>query len=303
MRKRRTERALQRAAEMLVDSPQGTSVADDDERSMDCASVLSSGSVVHGNESETSFKLVDCFLWNLAQQQKQNLARDSGWKLWTQQLTSAVGSSAAESKLPSFDARSFNHAKLKTSDLSQLKFWWQKGHLKNFFGKTEDVPGVGHHLSISNASSFRLRVNVAEDTKVSAEVADAPMSEIAGCIYAKVIRSFEDIGYREAREAKRFLGVSNWWKLLATKLRASEIGLKVDAEAPRGQWAEYGKEVIDACFGVKSPNTLIKRYCSVNSFVEWCADEHDSDWLPLDERLAAGVVVCAAPSSDTSSTD
>ena len=49
--------------------------------------------------------------------------------------------------------------------------------------------------------------------------------------------------------------------------------------------AEYGKEVVDAFFGVKSPNTLLKRYYSVNSFVEWCMLEMDSAWLPLDEKL------------------
>ncbi len=192
--------------------------------------------------------------------------------------------SAAERKLPVFDVRTFNHAKLQTSDLSQLKFPWERGLLKNIFGKSEDVPGVDHHLSISNSSNFKVRMNVAEDAKVSAEVADAPKYEARRCIYAKVVRSAEDIGYREAREAKRALAVSNWW-MLAMNLEASEIGIKVNAEAPHGEWAAYGKEVVDACFGVKSPNTLLKRYYSVNSFVEWCALECDRDWLPLDEHL------------------
>ena len=283
MRRRWTESSLQRALDASVDSPKAVSVLDESEHDVDAASAFSVGTFSHGPGSLASVEKVDDAT-ELGATAKSKPGKKQRCEVVDVAADESSGS-AAERKLPVFNVRTFNHAKLQTSDLSQLKFPWERGLFKNIFGKSEAVPGVEHRLSISNSSNFRVRMNVAEDAKVSAEVTDAPMYEAGRCIYAKVVRSAEDIGYREAREAKRALAVTNWWKLLAMNLQASEIGIKVNAEAPLGEWAEYGKEVVDACFGVKSPNTLLKRYYSVNSFVEWCALEYDRDWLPLDEHL------------------
>ena len=61
-----------------------------------------------------------------------------------------------------------------------------------------------------------------------------------------------------------------WWDLLATVIDASEIGRKASAEAPADHLDSYGKEILDACFGLKSPGTFLKRYYSLKSFHDWC---------------------------------
>ena len=283
MRKRWTERSRQRLMEDELESPRAMSLQEISDADSEIGSLPSLGLDLDAADSLASFERVDGAL-ELGASAKSKPGKRQRYDVIDVADEISSGS-AATCKVPVFDVRTLNHAKLHTADLAQFKFPWERGLLKNIFTKTDDVPGVEHQLSLSSSSNFRVRMNVDENTKVSAEVADAPLQEVKKCIYPGVVRTAEDIGYREARDAKRALAVSNWWKLLATNVSASEIGLKVEREAHEGMWQEYGKELVDACFGVKSPNTLLKRYYSVNSFMEWCALDYDSDWLPLDERL------------------
>ena len=195
----------------------------------------------------------------------------------------ASSGSAVAENVPKFDQRTFNHAKLKAADLTHFKFPWERGYLQKIFS-SDDGPGVDTKIGIPNSSSFRLRMNVDVNMHVSTEVRETNMQSYGKCIYAGVVRTAADIGYQEERMRKRALAVNNWWKLLSANANASQLGKKVLDEAPTDELDAYGKELVDACFGVKSPNTLLKRYYSVNSFAVWCDSELNENWLPLNEK-------------------
>ena len=193
--------------------------------------------------------------------------------------------SAAEPSAPKFGIRTFNNAKLHSSDVPKFTFPWERGSLKKIFATDSEDPGVGTLLSVSGANRFRVQMSVDDEAKVNAELCEAKQRADYKSIYAKVIKTAADIGYHEERQRKRGLAVSNWWKLLSVDLAVTEIGKKVADEADLSQIDEYGQELLDACFGVKSPNTLLKRYCSVNSFAQWCLSEQGFNWVPIDEKL------------------
>eukprot|EP00434_Breviolum_minutum_P045195 symbB.v1.2.040461.t1/scaffold7255.1/size12309/1 len=190
---------------------------------------------------------------------------------------------AVAEKVPKFDQHTFNHAKLKAADLTHFKFPWERGYLQKIFS-SDDGPDVDTKIGFPNSSSFRLRMNVDVNMDVSTEVRESNMQSYGKCIYAGVVRTAADIGYQEERMRKRALAVNNWWKLLSANANASQLGKKVLDEAPTDELDAYGKELVDACFGVKSPNTLLKRYYSVNSFAVWCDSELNANWLPLNEK-------------------
>ena len=50
--------------------------------------------------------------------------------------------------------------------------------------------------------------------------------------------------------------------------------------------ANYACEILDACFGLKSPGTLLKRFYSLKSIHDWCIEFKTSDWLPMTETMA-----------------
>lgn len=63
-------------------------------------------------------------------------------------------------------------------------------------------------------------------------------------------------------------------------------GLAASAEAEIGQEDEYAKMVLDACFAVKSPNTLLKRYYAIKAYCDWLQLMGYVCWLPLSELVA-----------------
>ena len=193
--------------------------------------------------------------------------------------------SAATTTVPKFDIRTFNHAKLHSSTAAKFTFPWERGIMKRIFSTDDQEPRIGSLLSVSGTNSFKVQMSVDEEAKVSAALCEARQRVDYKSIYASVVKTAADIGYQEERQKKRCLAVSNWWKLLSVDLSATEVGKKVADEADVGEIDEYGKELLDACFGVKSPNTLLKRYYSVNSFSQWCLAEHGCSWVPIDEKL------------------
>lgn len=114
------------------------------------------------------------------------------------------------------------------------------------------------------------------------------VSEVAeGCAtFTAVVRKVSEVSYADERKQKRARAIRLWWDLLSTVVDASEIGRKAVAEAIMDALDGYAHEVLDACFGLKSPGTLLKRYYSLKSFHDWCIEFKTSAWLPMTETLA-----------------
>ena len=47
---------------------------------------------------------------------------------------------------------------------------------------------------------------------------------------------------------------------------------------------KYGLELLDAVFGLKSPNTLLKRLCAIKLYNQWQMRNYTETWIPLSEQ-------------------
>ncbi len=167
----------------------------------------------------------------------------------------------------------------------QFKFPWERGTLKRIFGSSDPVPNKRLVLQPSDQNPFKMALQVGNNAKVDAAIdyeADTP----SGAIFVKVVKSMEQLDYKKERAKKRAAAISGWWRLISSDLSASVIGRKVLEEAVVDERESYGLEVIDACFGLKSPGTLQKRLYALRAFSDWCGTMGNINWLPLSESIA-----------------
>lgn len=188
-------------------------------------------------------------------------------------------------KRADFNVQTFAVEKLRCTDKSQFKFPWERGTLKRIFGGQQVVPNKKLAVQPSDRNSIKVSLEVGDKAKVSAAIEDVVETPSAS-IYMMVVKTMEQLNYKEDRAKKRTAAVREWWKLISTELDASCIGRKVLEEAPGDHYDSYGVEVVDACFGLKSPGTLQKRLYALRSFSEWCSDHLGVPWLPLTESHA-----------------
>ena len=187
-------------------------------------------------------------------------------------------------KSADFNVQTFAVEKLRCTNKSQFKFLWERGTLR-IFGGEQVVSSKKLAVQPSDRNSIKVSLEVGDKAKVSAAIEDV-VETPSTSIYMMVVKTMEQLNYKEDRAKKRTAALREWWKLIATELGASCIGCKVLEEAPGDHYDSYGFEVVDACFGLKSPGTLQKRLYALRSFSEWCSDHLGVPWLPLTESHA-----------------
>eukprot|EP00435_Cladocopium_sp_Y103_P011851 s5736_g3.t1 len=190
----------------------------------------------------------------------------------------SAGSSAMSISLPSDVVREA----IKCTDYKQFSYPWEKGRLKKFFTSENVVDTLVPKLQPSSGNFVKLKVNVADkfDLQTTVEVEPEPTSK---AIYLKCVKVFQGQSYRDEREQRRMDAISQWWNLLSYDLRLSDPGRAALNEAASGQVDAYGKDVLGACFGVKSPNTLLKRYYAIKMFDSWSLRQGLGPWIPVSE--------------------
>ena len=184
-----------------------------------------------------------------------------------------------------FDSKTLAVEKLRCMDKQQFKFPWERGTLKRIFGKDDPVPNKRVLLQPSDHNPFKVSLQVGNNAKVDAAI-DFEEHVPSGAIFLTVVKSLEQLDYKKERAKKRAAAIRGWWNLISSDLGASVIGRKVLEEAVVDDHESYGLEVIDACFGLKSPGTLQKRLYALRAFSDWCTNDGNIDWLPLSESAA-----------------
>ena len=101
----------------------------------------------------------------------------------------------------------------------------------------------------------------------------------ASCVKAHAERTFE-----EDRQHKSLLALRKWRLILSHNFSATSIGREIQNELELGADDDYIDTMLIDVFGVKSPNTLLKRASSVLKYLTWFAENFDGVALPLRER-------------------
>ena len=118
-------------------------------------------------------------------------------------------------------------------------------------GKTNAIPT--EPSGRPGANNF-VGVNLEVDSGLRCEGSLTVQTKAYNPAIVGVVKQMPGCSYAEEHNARREHAVKQWWDLFCFNLQASD-GL-VDIY-------RYGVENLDACFALKSPNTLLKRLYAV----------------------------------------
>ena len=175
---------------------------------------------------------------------------------------------------------------LRLTDVKQFKFPWEKGRLASIFDKEVKpkpfvpsiLPGINGGVSI--------RVNVDEACEMSASLAMVQKQSSGESIFEHVVIKIHGLPFVEDRQQKREQAVKLWWNALVGFPQCHEPGRLVSLESSSSSFDADGMTVMDACFSIKSPNTLLKRFYALQSYFDWLKAEQIVDFLPFTELKA-----------------
>ena len=200
-----------------------------------------------------------------------------------------IADDRASGSRKSTTSQGIEHLAIRNSNLGQFKFPWEKKRLSGIFSSALPVklepptlqPGANSLLSLS--IQVRSKADFQPVVKAGEPTVDLPS-------FCKVVRNVDDLNYADERAKRRNEAISAWWDLLVTSIANSTVGRQSTVDATSDTIADVGKELLDACFSLKSPGTLWKRLYGIKGFYSWHIDNVGADWLPMQESAACGYV-------------
>ena len=173
---------------------------------------------------------------------------------------------------------------VRLTDKKTLLYPWEKGRLGRIFGEQGRLNLKKPKLHPGTNNFVEVGVAVQEGFKFDASVSIRhPTSEQA--LYLSVVKNIVGCTYAEEREAQRDHVVRQWWDQLKLDMSASDPGRAAAAEHGLIEVYRYGLELLDAVFGLKSPNTLLKRLCAVKLYGQWVIRNYAEAWIPGDKSV------------------
>ena len=157
---------------------------------------------------------------------------------------------------------------LRLTDKKALLFPWEKGRLGRIFGDQGRLSLKMPKLAAGSNSFVQVGIGITDNFCTDGTVAvEQPPDNSA--IYLSVLKNIVGSTYAEERVAQRDHCVKQWWDLLRLDFSASDPGRVAVKEHGLADMYKYGMENLDAIFGLKSPNTLLKRLCAIKLYNHW----------------------------------
>ena len=172
---------------------------------------------------------------------------------------------------------------LRLTDKRPVLYPWEKGRLGRIFGEQGGLnlkrpklhPGANNFVQVEVAVSDGFHLDGAVSVRHAAK---------DSTLYRSVVENIVGCTYLEEREAQHDHAIKQWWDLLRLNLSTSDPGRAAVQETGLANVYKYGLELLDAIFGLKSPNTLLKRLCTIKLFNQWLMREYTETWLPISEQ-------------------
>ena len=194
-------------------------------------------------------------------------------------------SSGSHSTESAFNRATLDEDRMRSTDKKQFRYPWERGPMKRIFGDTSLIKKPKLSVQPSSLNSLKIAVSFDSLAKATAFIDEVPVQP-STAFFVGVVHSSADIDHKEEKAKKRVAVVDKWWGLISQNLSASLIGRKVIDESSVDVHDDYGRELLDACFGLKSPDTLRKRFLSMKAYFDWCESEAEQTALPLREVQA-----------------
>ncbi|CAK9117686.1 unnamed protein product [Durusdinium trenchii] len=94
--------------------------------------------------------------------------------------------------------------------------------------------------------------------------------------YMHAISDMRDLDYFEEKLEQLELACGKWMDILSTHWEASTVGNQICQDLRSDPSGGEAVETLKACFGTKSPNTLLKRAATLRKYLVWHYNEFNS---------------------------
>ena len=110
------------------------------------------------------------------------------------------------------------------------------------------------------------------------------------CKFTLAVKNLPDLDYFQQKSQSLELACGRWMELLSLSWDASSVGVQLALDLQTDAHGNLALESLRACFGTKSPSTLLKRAGTFRQFVKWFkTTEHYDDGcgcaFPLMEKV------------------
>jgi hypothetical protein len=170
-----------------------------------------------------------------------------------------------------------NHGQFSQHQTSLL-LPWESGVFAEIFGKGSLLELPQSHLPEPD-SEFMEKVIQASETLAS--TSHVPRD----ACFDKAVRNIRDLEYFENKNRQLELACGQWLELLSCNWFATGVGEMLATDMLKDASGKLASETLKASFGLKSPQTLLKRAATLRRYFKWHAstrsDAHQVVVSPL----------------------
>ena len=141
---------------------------------------------------------------------------------------------------------------------------WETGVFAEIFGGDSMLSLPVNHFPEPDSE---LMDRVITATTVQAEAAGVH----TGSCFDKAVRSVKDLEYFENKSRQLELACGQWLELLSCEWHSSGVGEQLAEDMQKDATGVLANETLRASFGVKSPQTILKRAACLRRYFKWHA--------------------------------
>lgn len=176
------------------------------------------------------------------------------------------------------------HEAIRLTDNKQFKYPWEKGRLGRFFNGVARLEDRTSCIQPSTSNFVQINLEVGAGSRMQPSMT-LQHQVLPDTLYVKAVKSFRGGSYIAERTERRQFAVKQWWEILLIDVQCSDPGRVATSEASADGINVVGQDIVDACFALKSPNTLLKRYYALKTFIGWTIQQDAGCWLPIKENV------------------
>ena len=133
-----------------------------------------------------------------------------------------------------------------------------------------------------NVGLAEMALPLTSDVAAPEMVLTTEIETIGDACYSHAVRNLKDLEYFETKTQQLDLACALWLEVLSQDWTASGVGTKCALALQQDSSGAAAFETLKACFGVKSPTTILKRVASFKKFFSWLACAGPPPESPLD---------------------
>ena len=144
-----------------------------------------------------------------------------------------------------------------------LKLPWETGAMGSVFKPSISPVLPGANALVENSEVRGSAVDRVEQTS------SVDLSVRLDACYMEAITCTQDLDYFTSKRIATEKACGIWLDLIACNWTATKVGAQICSDLRGDPSGESAIETLKACFGTKSPNTLLKRASSLKRFFKW----------------------------------